>query len=67
MGYKSAAEARSMVVKWETDDGQERQRGPMTFGEALKVQASLRAEGVTSKIESVYAGLYAGRGRRAWR
>jgi hypothetical protein len=56
-----------MVVKWETDDGQERQRGPMTFGEALKVQASLRAEGVTSKIESVYADLYAGRGRRSWR
>ena len=66
MGYRAAAEARSMVVKWTTEAGLERQHGPVSFGEALKVQASLRAEGVTSKIESVYAGLYAGR-KKGWR
>jgi len=66
MGYRSAAEAKSMIVRWTDETGMERQTGPMTFGDALRARDRLVEAGAKAKIESAYAGLTMSPPRRSW-
>ena len=53
MGYRRAAEARTMRVVWTNDCGQTFYESGLTFGEATRRDQALRERGCESRVESM--------------